>query len=316
MITPSADDELALAAAPCDPAAMNDPKTDALVSELEEIHEAAEEDWNASRPKILAHLKVARKAGVTRCADILEDTGSGVAAAAGLAEAQDVIIRAIFRFAAEHLYPTANPSVAEKLSVIATGGYGRGLLAPGSDIDLLFLYPYRPTPWTESMLETVLYMLWDLRLKVGHAARSIDECIKLSRQDMTIRTALLECRFIDGDAELADLLRDRFEQAVVRGSGKKFIAAKLEERDERHRRQGRTRYLVEPNVKEGKGGLRDLNTLFWIAKYYYYRVRSEADLVDFGSSRRPSCASSRSATTSCGRCAATCTSSPDGPRSG
>jgi len=131
------------------------------------------------------------------------------------------------------------------------------------------------------MVEVCLYLLWDIGLKVGHAARSVDECIRLARADFTIRTALLECRHVAGETGLSDTLRERFDHAVVRGSGKKFIAAKLEERDERHRRHGRTRYLIEPNVKGGKGGLRDLNTLFWIAKYYY-RVRTEAELVDKG----------------------------------
>ncbi len=280
MTTPPATD-LAPATDPGDPVNMSDAETNALLREIEAIYLETGNQWSEARPLILTRLKAARAAGVANSATVLEVTRSGTTAAQALATSQDAIIRAIFRFAAEHLYPTANPSVAEKLAVVATGGYGRGLLAPGSDIDLLFLYPYRPTPWTESMLETVLYMLWDLRLKVGHAARSIDECIKLARSDMTIRTAILECRHIDGDEGLTNLLRDRFEQAVVRGTGKKFIAAKLEERDERHRRQGRTRYLVEPNVKEGKGGLRDLNTLFWIAKYYY-RVRSAEDLADFG----------------------------------
>ncbi|WP_108663836.1 [protein-PII] uridylyltransferase [Acuticoccus kandeliae] len=252
-----------------------------ILGDLEEIYVERGNDWNKARPPILARLKRARADALANCAATLDETKSGTVAAKALAAGQDAIIRAFYRFAAEHLYPTANPSVAERLAVVATGGYGRGLLAPGSDIDLLFLFPYRPTPWTESMVETVLYMMWDLGLKVGHAARSIDECIKLARTDMTIRTALLECRFIDGDAELADSLNQRFDQAVVRGTGKKFIAAKLAERDERHRRQGRTRYLVEPNVKEGKGGLRDLNTLFWIAKYFY-RVRNEAELVDKG----------------------------------
>ena len=252
-----------------------------LFADLERLHLAALCNWERSRPSILARLKTARADALAACAACLEKTRSGTKAAKCLAVAQDAIIRAFYGFAAEHLYPTANPSVAERLSVVATGGYGRGLLAPGSDIDLLFLYAYRPTPWTESMVETMLYMLWDLGLKIGHAARSIDECIKLARADMTIRTALLECRYIDGDLALAEQLNQRFDQAVVRGSGKKFIAAKLAERDERHRRQGQTRYLVEPNVKEAKGGLRDLNTLFWIAKYFY-RVRTEAELVGKG----------------------------------
>ena len=257
------------------------PTVEEILSDLERIFHEHHDSYTRARPAILARLKEARAASLKACSNSLDTTKSGVKAAKVLANGQDAIIQAYYRFAAEWVYPTANPSVAEKLSVIATGGYGRGLLAPGSDIDLLFLYPYRPTPWTESMVETILYMMWDLGLKVGHATRSIDECIKLARGDVTIRTALLECRLIEGDAALAEQLYHRFDQAVVRGTGKKFIAAKLEERDERHRRQGQTRYLVEPNVKEGKGGLRDLQTLFWIAKYFY-RVRSEAELVGKG----------------------------------
>jgi len=252
-----------------------------LERDLEEIYLETERRWSEARPRILARLKAARADALKALSFTLDDTGSGTKAARVLAAGQDAIIEALFAFSAEHLFPTANHSTSEKLAVIATGGYGRGLLAPGSDIDLLFLFPYRPTPWTESMVETILYMMWDLGLKVGHAARSVDECMKLARTDMTIRTALLESRHIVGDPTLADHLADRFNHAIMRGTGKKFIAAKLAERDERHKRQGRTRYVVEPNVKEGKGGLRDLNTLFWIAKYFY-RVSEEEDLVKLG----------------------------------
>ncbi|MEM6761507.1 MAG: [protein-PII] uridylyltransferase [Pseudomonadota bacterium] len=254
---------------------------DILERDLTEIYFDVGAHWGEARPRIVARLKEARAAALRTLEETLEASGSGTEAAKTLSAGQDAIIGALFEFAAEHLFPTANRSVAERLAVLATGGYGRGLLAPGSDIDLLFLYPYRPTPWTESMVETILYMCWDVGLKVGHATRSVDECVKLARSDLTIRTALLECRLIVGDEDVSDNLRDRFDHAVVRGTGKKFIAAKLAERDERHRRQGQTRYLVEPNVKEGKGGLRDLNTLFWIAKYFY-RVQRESDLVDFG----------------------------------
>src|SRR4029079_1377880 len=161
------------------------------------------------------------------------------------------------------------------------GGYGRSTLAPGSDIDLLFLLPYKQTPWGESVVEFILYLLWDLGLKVGHATRSVTECIRLSRSDMTIRTAVLEARFICGERALFDELETRFDKEVVKGSGPEFIAAKLAERDTRHRAQGASRYLVEPNVKDGKGGLRDLQTLFWIAKYFY-RTDSTEDLVEAG----------------------------------
>ena len=167
------------------------------------------------------------------------------------------------------------------MSIVAVGGYGRGMLAPGSDIDLLFVLPYKQTAWGESVAETILYTLWDMGLKVGHASRSIDECIRQARADMTIRTTVLEARHIVGDQALSDELAARFDREVVQGTAPEFIAAKLAEREERHKRAGESRYLVEPNVKDGKGGLRDLHTLFWIAKYVY-RVRDTVDLIDKG----------------------------------
>src|SRR5690606_2855024 len=135
-------------------------------------------------------------------------------------------------------------------------------LAPGSDVDLLFLLPYKQTPWGESLVEYILYLLWDMGLTVGHATRSVDDCIRLARTDLTIRTAVLEARYLWGDRALFDELTARFDAEVVKGTGPDYITAKLAERDERHRRQGASRYLVEPNVKDGKGGLRDLQTLY------------------------------------------------------
>ena len=167
------------------------------------------------------------------------------------------------------------------MAVVATGGYGRGLMAPGSDIDLLFLLPYKQTAWGESIAEAILYCLWDMGLKVGHATRSIDECIRQAKADMTIRTAILEARFLLGDRKLFDELVTRFDKQVANGTASQFVTAKLAEREERHRRAGQSRYLVEPNVKDGKGGLRDLHTLFWIAKYVY-RVREPDELIEHG----------------------------------
>ena len=118
-------------------------------------------------------------------------------------------------------------------------------------------------------------------LKVGHATRSIDESIRQAKADMTIRTAILESRFLFGDRKLFDELITRFDKQVVQGSAREFVTAKLEERDQRHRQTGQSRYLVEPNVKDGKGGLRDLHTLFWIAKYVY-RVREPEELIERG----------------------------------
>src|SRR6201998_788678 len=118
-------------------------------------------------------------------------------------------------------------------------------------------------------------------LKVGHATRSVDESIRQARNDMTIRTAILETRFLTGDQNLFDELVARFDKEVVQGTAAEFVAAKLAEREERHRRAGQSAYLVEPNVKDGKGGLRDLHTLYWIAKYVY-RVREREELIDHG----------------------------------
>src|SRR5256712_10836368 len=194
---------------------------------------------------------------------------------------QDEIVRVLFEFAIKHLYPAQNPSEAERMAIVATGGYGRGVLAAGSDIDLLFLLPYKQTAWGESVAETILYCLWDMGLKVGHATRSVNECIRAARDDMTIRTALLEARYLFGERKLYDELVARFDKEVVQGTAAEFVAAKLAEREERHRRAGQSRYLVEPNVKDGKGGLRDLHTLYWIAKYVY-RVRETDELLERG----------------------------------
>jgi len=211
----------------------------------------------------------------------LNKDGKGGKCAKFLSDCQDEIIRVLLDFVVHHVYRATNPSEAEKLAIVAVGGYGRGTLAPESDVDLLFLLPYKMTPWSECVVEYVLYMLWDMRLKVGHSTRDIDECIRLSKSDMTIRTTLLEARYLWGNRDLFDMLGERFDQDVVRHTAREFIAAKLAERDERHRHQGQSRYLVEPNVKESKGGLRDLHTLFWIAKYYF-RVKTGDDLVKLG----------------------------------
>ena len=127
----------------------------------------------------------------------------------------------------------------------------------------------------------MLYILWDLRQKVGHSTRSVEDCLRFARSDMTVRTALLEARLILGDADLFAEMRGRFDREIVSGTPAEFVAAKLAERDARLVRTGRSRYLVEPNVKDSKGGLRDLNTLFWIAKYVY-RVRDASELVQAG----------------------------------
>ncbi|MEL0011878.1 MAG: [protein-PII] uridylyltransferase [Alphaproteobacteria bacterium] len=202
----------------------------------------------------------------------------GNSAKGDLAFLFDQVIRIVHDRAAE-AYPAANPTAGDRMAVVAVGGYGRGELAPFSDIDLLFLFPWKQTAHGEQIVEYMLYMLWDLGLKVGHSTRSVDDCVRLAKSDLTIRTALLEARYLWGDQDLFLELRRAFNDKVKAGTAMEFVAGKLAERDERHEKMGDSRYYVEPNIKDGKGGLRDLQTLYWIAKYAY-EVDSVADLVD------------------------------------
>src|SRR6516162_6158538 len=233
------------------------------------------------RTAIAQRLKSALGEARARAEDLLLKDRHGRRCAERLCHVHDEIIRILFEFASSELYPSRVPSEAERMAVVATGGYGRGLLAPGSDIDLLFLLPYKQTAWGESIAEALLYCLWDMGLKVGHATRSVDESIRQAKADMTVRTALIEARYLLGDIKLYNELTARFYKQVAQSTATEFVAAKLAEREERHRRAGQSRYLVEPNVKDGKGGLRDLHTLFWIAKYVY-RVREPEELIDRG----------------------------------
>ena len=233
------------------------------------------------RQAVVAILREHLAKGRTEAEKSLKERGDGMACVTRLSDLMDEIIRALFTVSTTDFYVATNPTSSEKITIVAVGGYGRGTLAPGSDIDLLILLPYKATPWSESIVETILYALWDLKLKVGHSVRTVEECIREAKNDMTIRTALLESRFLAGDQTLFGELEARYDREIVTETAAEFVAAKLAERETRVSRAGSSRYLVEPNVKDGKGGLRDLNTLFWIAKYVY-RVKDTSDLVSAG----------------------------------
>ena len=209
----------------------------------------------------------------------LEEGGRGAACAQHISRVEDIAIRALHEALVARLEKDGGKLAAH--AVVAVGGYGRGTLAPHSDIDLLFLAADARDARIKFIVETMLYVLWDLKQKVGHSTRTVDDCIAQARADMTVRTALLEARLLSGDAQLFETLKRKFDAQIVAKTAPEFVAAKLAERDKRIQRQGESRYVVEPNVKEGKGGLRDLNTLFWISKYVY-RVEDTADLVGVG----------------------------------
>lgn len=242
----------------------------------------AENGVTKARPLIVAALKDALTKGraeLTR--RLLEKPGAGHENAAGYAFLIDQLIRVVHDHVTDDVYPVANRSKGERLVLIAVGGYGRGEMSPHSDVDIAFITPDKPTSWCEQVIEAILYFLWDLNLTVGHSSRSLNEMVRMAKDDLTIRTAILEGRYLWGDQELYEAASARFWTDVVAGSESQFVTQKLAERNARHKRMGDSRYVVEPNVKDGKGGLRDLQTLYWIGKYVH-RVRSAYDLVEKG----------------------------------
>ena len=249
---------------------------------LAECLSALPGDGTALRQASARLLKPALDEGRAEIARrLIEHPSAGNAAAAAQAFLTDQILRLGYDFATQRLHPLSNPTTSERLTLAAVGGYGRGEMAPFSDVDIAFLTPWKATGWSEAVVESMLYTLWDLGLKVGHSSRSLDETVRMAKSDLTIRTALLEARYVWGDQGVYDEAAGRFDRDVLAGTARIFVAEKLAERDARHKRMGDSRYVVEPNLKEGKGGLRDLHTLFWIGKYVH-RVGSVAELVDKG----------------------------------
>ncbi len=235
-----------------------------------------------ARPRVVELLRAALASGRAELGRRLEERpGAGHESAHGYAFLVDQLIRVIHDHVIQHLYRAPNRTTGERLALIAVGGYGRGEMSPHSDVDIAFITPGKPTPWCEQVIEAMLYYLWDLSLTIGHSSRSLDEMVRMANEDLTIRTALLEGRYLWGDQALHDAAMARFWSEVVPGSEARFTAEKLAEREARHKRMGDSRYVVEPNVKDGKGGLRDLQTLYWIGKYVH-GVKSAAQLVEKG----------------------------------
>ncbi len=227
-------------------------------------------DEREVRTAVVAVLKDAQKTGRAAVAARLDaQPRNALSVTTGYTWLTDQVIRLTFEIVTERVHRNPNPTEGERLSVLAVGGYGRGEMAPFSDVDLLFLTPYKITAWAESVIESMLYILWDLKLKVGHSSRTVKDCLRLGADDFTIRTAMLEHRFLVGYEPLAVELDSKLWNTLFKGTEVEFVDAKLAERDARHVKQGQ-RYMVEPNVKEGKGGLRDLQSLFWIAKYIHH----------------------------------------------
>jgi [protein-PII] uridylyltransferase len=233
-----------------------------------------------AQAEISAILKAALEAGRMEIARRFEaEPARGRMAAACYAFLTDQLLRLAFDAARSHL--VASKPSDDSVALVGLGGTGRGEMAPFSDVDLLFLVQEGSGDDVAKLIEATLYLLWDLPWKLGHAVRNCQTLISLAKNDITIRTAFLEARWIWGDEQLFDNCTALFRKEIVTGTGAEFVSAKLAERDQRHLKLGDSRYLVEPNVKDGKGGLRDLHTLYWIARYVH-GINRPADLVEAG----------------------------------
>ncbi|MEM9502073.1 MAG: [protein-PII] uridylyltransferase [Pseudomonadota bacterium] len=248
----------------------------------ERVATLTQQQGEAARPAILDELRKALDNGRNELARRLaEKPSAGYECVHGYSFLIDQLVRVIHDYLVEYVYPVPNRTAAERLAILAVGGYGRAEMAPHSDVDIAFITPMKRAPWCEQVIEAMLYLLWDLGLKVGHSSRTVADTMAMAKEDLTIRTALLEGRLVWGEQALYDELRQRFWSEVVRGSERQFLTQKLEERNLRHKRMGDSRYVVEPNIKDGKGGLRDLQTLYWIGKYIH-RAETASELVNVG----------------------------------
>ena len=231
------------------------------------------------KPTLLAYLKSILIKGESIFGAKLKETPTdGLGMITARSAEIDTIIRAAFDVLTKAIHPQESE---EQLAILAVGGFGRGELAPHSDIDLMTLMPPKVSPRMRIIVEDMYYLLWDLGLDVGHSSRNVEDCLQIGREDMTVRSALLEHRHLTGNLSLALELRTRLQGELFANTASEFIEAKLAERSARHEKHGGQRYMLEPNIKEGKGGLRDLQSMFWIAKYVH-NVENSEDLVSLG----------------------------------
>lgn len=205
--------------------------------------------------------------------------GGGVRVAELRAGTMDVILENLFKYAWES---TATPGSAPPVTLVATGGYGRGLLNPCSDVDLLFLIPGRSSTKlstaANTVVQTLFYLLTDIRLKVSPVTRTLDECLTLANEDHETKTSLIEARFLVGDSALFDSLQTQFVERCIKGREAEYLERRREDLRLRHAKYSNTVYLQEPHVKNSCGGLRDYTSLLWLA-FVKCRARSTADLV-------------------------------------
>ena len=236
-----------------------------LRAELASALNAGGWDSLPARNAALGKLRAALAAGREQAFARIQGSSGGLEAARFLSSVANSVLIALFA-----ALEAEDEEGAAQVALCAIGGYGAGELAPGSDIDLLFVKADDAGAAADRFIETAIMALWDIGLTVGGAAsRTIAETLDLAREDVSEQTTLLSIRLVAGNRELADDLESRFRAEANASTGSEFVEAKLIERDRRIARAGRSRYTVEPNIKDSKGGLRDLQLLRWLAQFLY-----------------------------------------------
>lgn len=236
-----------------------------LLSQLRVILRAHHGHYSQARPELLALTKENYLKARSQIAQEFQASHDGMACVAAQSLLHDQLLRVLYDLAQDDLYPAPNPTPGQMISLVALGGFGRGELAPFSDLDILFLYQHDRSERVEQISETMLYFLWDLGLKIGQSCRNIAETLAAAKQDVTVMTSLTEMRYLCGNRQSYQALRLQVFKELQGPSRLNFTNAKIKERDDRHNRLGLSRYLLEPNLKEGKGALRDLHLLRWLA---------------------------------------------------
>jgi [protein-PII] uridylyltransferase len=252
----------------------NDKTTDFFAKEL---MLAGDVSFDERRTPLLEAARAFLEDHRNACQDLHKAGGSGREVVDCLTAMADELILKLYHCAAAE-FPTAGKVCS---AVIALGGYGRAELNPLSDIDVMFFCSDRNKDLAEKIAERVLYLLWDLNLDVGYSVRTASDCLSLAQQDITIRTALLDTRFLAGDEELYREFEKNVSQSLISKNNQAFLKAKYEEHQTRLAKYGSSVYMIEPNIKEGEGGLRDLHTAVWMARIKF-KAKNLRDLLKKG----------------------------------
>lgn len=201
--------------------------------------------------------------------------GSGTEVVNAITGMTDTLIVKLYSSIIADLAPLIN---LPEMTLVSVGGYGRGELNPFSDIDIMFLYSGKNLPAVEEISQRLLYFLWDMKLDVGYSVRMICDCIEMGKSDSTVRTAMLDSRFLAGSRALFDSFWKSFQSHILAKGSDAFIKDKLAELDSRRGKYGSSVYILEPNIKESEGGLRDIQTAIWVAKLKY-KITTMRELV-------------------------------------